>query len=198
MKCGLGDRIFCKQKLEKETKMEQMLNDAMSLDDAVPSNSKYLAKEDVGQGMLVHISHMTLDDVESDNVINRLAVLHFHGDVKPLILKKTNKELLKIATGATTIAGVKDKQVILYNDPTIIFQGRLVGGIRIRAPQQQPTPQVTGTMPAQDVGHVTEHRNLQHTALGQAGGMGQYTPQPVAEPVPGIDFDNNGDDIPFS
>ena len=175
--------------------MEQMLNDSMSLDDAVPSNSKYLAKEDVGQGMLVHISHMTLDDVESDNVVNRLAVLHFHGDVKPLILKKTNKELLKLATGESTIAGIRNKQVILFNDPTIIFQGRLVGGIRIRSPHQQPTPQVTGTMPNQSV----QQPQQQHTALGQAGGIGQNPPSPDhpgvdSLAVPGQDFD---DSIPY-
>ena len=95
------------------------ISDDMPLDQAVPSNSKYISKEDVDPPILVQIAYMTTDDVEADGITRQLAVLHFHGDVKPLILKHTNKELLKAITGAQTAGQVKDHQIVLYNDPTI-------------------------------------------------------------------------------
>jgi len=130
------------------------MDDNMSLDSAVPSKSKYLSKEDVEQPMLVQIYIMTTDQVETEGVPEDRAVLHFHGDVKPMILNNTNKELLKAITGATTVGGIRNQQVVLYNDPTIMFGRKMVGGIRIRsaqpvAPMAYPaaTPPVAGTYP---------------------------------------------------
>lgn len=121
---------------------ETPIGDNVPLDDAVPRQSKYLAKEDVTPDVLATVSHMTMDDIEADNKIERRAVLHFHGDLKPLILNQTNKELLKAVTGETTAGGIKNKQIVLYNDPTIMFGGKLTGGIRIRAPKNQPATPV--------------------------------------------------------
>ena len=117
------------------------LNEDTPLDQAVPRNSKFLSKDDVGAGVTVTISHMTLEDVEGDDgKIDRRAVLNFHGDIKPLILNQTNKELLKAVTGATTVGGVKGKTITVYSDPTIMFGGRAVGGLRIKqADPAQPT-----------------------------------------------------------
>ena len=121
--------------------MNQPLSDEMTLDDAVPRQNKYCAKEEVGQGLLVTISHMTVDDIEDNGVFEKRTVLRFHGDTKPLILNQTNKELLKVATKATTIGGVKEKQIVLYNDETIMFGGKMTGGIRLRAPKQKALPE---------------------------------------------------------
>ena len=44
--------------------MNQQLSENMTLDEAVPRQTNYVAKEDVGQGTLVVISHMTLDDID--------------------------------------------------------------------------------------------------------------------------------------
>lgn len=115
------------------------MTDDTPLDLAVPSKSKYLSKEDVVQPMLVQIYIMTTDEIEVDNAIESRAVLHFHGDVKPMILNNTNKELLKAITGATTVGQIRNQQVVLYNDPTIMFGRKMVGGIRIRS-AQAPAP----------------------------------------------------------
>ncbi len=122
------------------------MSDDTPLDQAVPSKSKYLNKDDVGTGIVVQIFNMTTDQVEGDNgVIEERAVLHFHGDVKPFILNQANKELLKMITGATTVGGVRNHQVILYNDPSIMYGRKLTGGVRMRSPQEQagypPPPQ---------------------------------------------------------
>ena len=124
-----------------DNKASVPISDDTPLDQAVPSNSKYLGKDDVFEPMLVQIWQMTTDEVDGDaGAIEQRAVLHFHGDVKPMILNQTNKELLKAITGATTAGGVKNHQIILYNDPTIMFGRKMVGGLRIRSAQQQPAP----------------------------------------------------------
>jgi len=116
------------------------LSNETTLDDAVPRQSKYLTKEDCDPAILVSISGMTMDDIETtDGERERRTILHFNGDTKPIILNQTNKELLKEITGETTVGGVKGKKVVLYNDPTIIYKGKLVGGIRLRAAKKQPT-----------------------------------------------------------
>ena len=129
------------------------MSDDMTLDQAVPSQSNYLSKEDVGTGMLVQIAYMTQDQVEGDNSqVKQKAVLHFNGDIKPLIMNQVNKELLKQITGAQTLGQLKGKQVILYNDPTIMFQGRMTGGIRIKAAAGAGMqPAAPGMMPPPDM-----------------------------------------------
>ena len=109
------------------------MSDDTPLDKAVPKQSKYLTKEDCDPPLLVQIFNVTTDQVEGDHAVEERAVLHFHGDVKPMILNNTNKELLKAITGATTVGQLKNQQVVLYNDPTIMFRGKITGGIRIRA-----------------------------------------------------------------
>ena len=116
----------------------------LSLDAAVPRKSKYLAKEDATPDILATISHLTMDDVEADGKSERCTILNFHGDLKPLILNQTNKELLKVATGETTAGGVKNKKIVMFVDPTVMFGGKMVGGLRIKAalPQTQDTSSV--------------------------------------------------------
>ena len=131
------------------------LPDDMTLDAAVPSKSKYLAKEDCEPPVLAQIHGVTMDDVEADNKMEKRTVLHFHGNLKPLILNQTNKELLKAITGANTIGELRNKNIVLYNDPTIMFAGKMVGGIRIRAATgagQQPASSGVVNAPGQQIG----------------------------------------------
>ena len=133
-------------------------NDDTPLDKAVPSNSNYLSKEDVDPPILVEIAYMTSDVVEADGKSDQKAVLHFTGDVKPLILNHTNKETLKAVTGAQTAGQVKGKQIILFNDPTVSFGKKLTGGVRMRAAQQEPVaapvshvPDIHEDIPYEDI-----------------------------------------------
>jgi len=127
------------------------LNDDLPLDQAVPSKSKYIAKEDCDPPLLVQIAYMTSDDVEVDGNVSTCGVLHFNGDVKPFILNNTNKELLKAITGAQTVGQLRNQQVVLYIDPTIMFGRKMVGGVRVRAVNPQPGAQAAYVPPAQDV-----------------------------------------------
>jgi len=126
------------------------LNDDLPLDQAVPSKSKYIAKEDCEPPLLVQIAYMTQDDVEVDGKVDSCAVLHFNGDIKPLILNNTNKELLKVLTGAQTVGQLRGHHVVLWVDPTIMFGRKMVGGVRIRAANAQPGTQAAYVPPTQD------------------------------------------------
>lgn len=59
--------------------------------------------------------------------------LHFKEDVKPMILNSTNAQLIARAVGSEETEDWPGKQIVLYNDPNVSFQGKLVGGIRVRA-----------------------------------------------------------------
>ena len=112
--------------------------------------SKFLKKEDAGRGLLV-----TIAGVEQRNVAVRDAdpelkwCMAFVEQDKPMVLNSTNIQLCaKICNSDDTDQWVGHK-VVLYDDPTVSFGGKLVGGIRIRAPrpeamaraqQQRPAP----------------------------------------------------------
>lgn len=131
----------------KETEME--LNDAMSFDELVPSESKYLKKEDVGEaGLILTIAGFTRDNLEADGVTEEKTIMHFSEDVKPMVLNRTNSQLIPAVTGASNAGEAKGKQIVVYNDPTVGFGGKITGGLRIKSIQaaqpaqapQQPSP----------------------------------------------------------
>lgn len=114
--------------------------DDTPLDQAVPRKSNYLTKEDCDPPILVQIAYLAQDQIQVDNdkVENR-GVLYFHGDVKPLILNPTNRDILMAILGAQTVGDLKNKEVVLYNDLSVVFRGK-VGGVRIRSAEQPAAP----------------------------------------------------------
>ena len=108
------------------------INDNMSLDEAVPSESKYLAKSDVGEaGKNLKIADLTRADMNDGE---RKTILHWtDSTVKPMVLNKTNKNRLAMVLQAGTVGELKGKTVNVFNDPMIEFGGKITGGLRIRA-----------------------------------------------------------------
>lgn len=106
--------------------------------------SKYLKKEDVGQGMLLTIKGFTQENVAGDNdEPDEKYVLHFDEDVKACVINWTNIQLCAKATGSDNPNEWTGKKIVLYHDPNVSFGGKLMGGIRIRAPRNQPAVQQT-------------------------------------------------------
>ena len=118
--------------------------------------SKFLKKEDVGNGVLVTVNSVQQENVAKEGVDPEWKwTLHFAEIDKPLVLNKTNGEIIAKITGhyeniETAWLGWK---IVLYSDPNVSFGGKLVGGIRVRAPkpgsveqpgQQQPQPNDDG------------------------------------------------------
>ena len=115
----------------------------MKLDDLVPSESKYLTKEDVGEeGLDLTIKGFKRATVGEGENADERAIIGFMEDVKPMVLNKTNMRRLKVILKAETTDDCKDKVVNVYNDPLIEFGGKIVGGIRIRQSQGRAEPGV--------------------------------------------------------
>lgn len=123
--------------------MTTNVND-MTFDQLVPSKSKYLTKDDVGEdGVILTIKGFRMETLESDDGDEDKMVLHFMEDVKPMVLNRTNAQLVGVATGAKVAGEAKGKQIVVYNDPTVSFGGKITGGLRIKkvsgAPKQAAT-----------------------------------------------------------
>ena len=117
---------------------------SMSFDTLVPKNSKYLAKEDVGTGgLILTIAGFKREAVKGDDGDEDKIIMYFAEDVKPMIVNRTNAALLAGATGVATAGEARGKQIIVYNDASITFGGKVTGGLRIRgtdAVKPRPAP----------------------------------------------------------
>jgi len=111
---------------------------SLNFEDLVPSQSQYLAKGDVGEeGMVLTIKGFRREMVKGDDGDEEKTVLHFVEAVKPMILNRTNSQVIGTVTGAKTAGEAKGKQILVFNDVTITFGGRVTGGLRIKkAPPQ--------------------------------------------------------------
>ena len=106
----------------------------MNVDDL--KTSKYLKKEDVGDGMTVTIAGITKQNVALDGAEESLKfVLHFEESDKPMVLNSTNGQAIGKITGIAEDIESKwiGKKIVIYNDPNVIYGGKLMGGIRVRA-----------------------------------------------------------------
>jgi hypothetical protein len=113
----------------------------MSFDQLVPSNSKYLTKDDAGEdGIILTIKGFRMETLKSDEGDEEKMVMHFVENVKPMILNRTNAQLVGVCTGAKTAGEARGKKIVVFNDPTVGFGGKITGGLRIKKVAGQPKP----------------------------------------------------------
>lgn len=123
----------------------------MRLDELIPSNSDWLAKEDVSrEGRILTIRGFKRVTVKGDAGDEQKIALNFDEDVKPLLLNKVNTQRLKAATGAETTDECKGKRITVYRDDFVEFQGRTVGGLRIREAPGQSAMKTTSSVDFED------------------------------------------------
>lgn len=122
--------------------------------------TKYLKKEDVTPDKLVTIANLVQEDLSMENQPPEMKwVMYFNenlasdGSNKPIVLNWTNIQLCAIAVGSEDTDTWVNKQIVLFNDPTVSFAGKMTGGIRIRpAKNQQPSgPAPTGDFQPDEV-----------------------------------------------
>lgn len=101
--------------------------------------SKFLKKEDCGQnGILVTIKEVTQENVAKEGAPQELKYcLWVEEQDKPLVLNSTNGQLIAVITGQEDTDFWPGHKVVLYHDPTISFGGKIIGGVRVRAPRGQ-------------------------------------------------------------
>ena len=97
--------------------------------------SKYFSKSDLSDGpVTATIKKWTKEEVGANNDLQ--FVLHFEGNVKPLILKPTNGDRIKAVAGTGDLDQWPGKRITLYFEQNVEFQGKLVGGVRVAVPGQ--------------------------------------------------------------
>lgn len=130
--------------------------------------SSYLTKEDFPRPALGTIAKLTQETLKNEDGANETKwCMHFEEYDRGLLLNKTNIRLVASILGNDTNSWM-GRQIVVYNDPTVAFGGRVVGGIRLRAPKSQ------------------------------AAAPANPTPAPaVPAPAPAGAFDDMTDDIPY-
>jgi hypothetical protein len=105
--------------------------------------SKYLRKEDVGDGVLVTIVGIDKANLAMEGEAPKFRYcLRFEELAKPLVMNSTNIQLCEMACGSDESDDWIGHRIVLYNDPNVSMQGKLVGGIRIRKPRPRPAAAV--------------------------------------------------------
>ncbi len=101
-------------------------------------NSRFVTGADCDPPIKVTISHVEQMNVApADQKPEPRWVVHFkEPDVKPLVLNTTNGQMISKITGSDESDGWTGAEIVLYFDPNVSFGGKLVGGIRIRAPRK--------------------------------------------------------------
>ena len=103
--------------------------------------SKFLKRTDVGSGALVTIRNLTQENVAKEGADPDMKwAIHFDEMDKPLILNSTNAQLIAQILKEEETDGWTGQRIVLYDDPSVSFGGKLVGGIRVRAPKQAAKP----------------------------------------------------------
>lgn len=100
--------------------------------------SKFLKRDDCGNGILVTITGCHQVNVAMEGAPpEEKWCLSFQETEKPMVLNTTNAQIIAAVCGSQETDDWTGKKVVLYDDPNVSFGGKLVGGIRARAPRGQ-------------------------------------------------------------
>lgn len=124
----------------------------MKLNDLYPSN--FLKKEDVTTPVVATIKLVIQEEINSDGGKETKPILHFAALLKPLVLNRGNGETIAAIYGDDTDLWV-GKPIEIYADPSVMFAGKRVGGVRVRAPQRMNGAPLNG-----DVWDVSDGSSL--------------------------------------
>jgi len=101
--------------------------------------SNFLKKEDCGNGILVTIRECREENIAKDGAPHEMRwILYFDEQEKGMVLNSTNGQIIQSITGSDDSDNWAGRKIVLYHDPSVIYAGKLVGGIRVRAPRNQP------------------------------------------------------------
>jgi hypothetical protein len=108
-------------------------------------DSKFLKQTDVGDGALLTVVGCSQHNVAMQGADPEMKwCLSFSESDKPLVLNSTNIQLCERIFGSDNTDDWVGKKIVLYTDPNVSFAGKVVGGIRVRAPKTA-TPAPAGT-----------------------------------------------------
>ena len=98
--------------------------------------SKFLKKEDVGRGALFTVAAVRQENVAKEGAEpEHKWVMDFEESEKPLVLNQTNIHLCAVIFNSEDTDEWINGRIVLYTDPSIMYAGKVVGGIRVRKPK---------------------------------------------------------------
>ncbi len=111
--------------------------------------SNFLTRADVGKGMLVTIKAVFQENVAKTGAPEELRwCMSFNEAEKPMVLNSTNGQIIASITKSEETDNWIGQKIVIYDDPNVSFGGKLVGGIRVRAPRnQQPAKAAPAKQP---------------------------------------------------
>lgn len=95
--------------------------------------SKFLRKEDFDEDQICTINSVSLEPMQGSN--DTKWVVFFREHPKGMVLNTTTIRVLENAFGEDSDDWI-GKRVKVYVDPNVSFQGRVVGGLRLRTPSK--------------------------------------------------------------
>lgn len=96
-------------------------------------NSQFLTKEDCTPDILVTIKSCEEKDVSTESEPTKMRwVINFEELEKPLVLNVTNGQIIAALLGSEESDDWIGKQIVLWNDMTVMYKGEIKGGIRVR------------------------------------------------------------------
>lgn len=128
------------EQLHKETKMPK-------LSEMLPS--KYLKRSDFPEPELVTIAGIVEVNVALPGEEKRMRwCVKFAEHDKLMVLNSTNLHVLATVAGSDDSDDWEGVKVVVYDDENVSFGGKLVGGLRLRAPQRKAKPAAKPARPA--------------------------------------------------
>ena len=116
---------------------------------SVLKNSNFIKKEDCDPPALVTIDRVSEENVAKEGAPQEMKwCLHFREVDKPMVLNSTNGQIIAQIVGSPETDNWAGHRIVLYHDPSVSFGGKLVGGIRVRAPRGPANPAKAVTQPA--------------------------------------------------
>src|SRR3990167_10859049 len=98
--------------------------------------SKFLKQSDVGAGVLFTVESCGPHNVAKEGAEPEMKwCLTFLEADKPLVLNFTKIQSCERIFGSDDTDDWIGKKLVLYTDPNVSYGGKIVGGIRVRAPK---------------------------------------------------------------
>lgn len=110
-----------------------------SIDDF--NKSSYLKRSDFVKPALLTIRSAASKNMAKEGQPEEIKlVVYFMEADKPMVLNFLNREAIAKITSSRDYDTWSGHKIVVYDDPNVQLQGKLVGGLRVRAPKFTPTP----------------------------------------------------------
>jgi len=107
-------------------------------------SSPFFKAADLNTPVLVTIRDIVQQNVAADDKpVDEQWVISFFETDKALVCKSVNRELMAVALQSRNPNTWLNQKIVLFNDPTVMFGGKATGGVRVRAPKNQPQQAMT-------------------------------------------------------